>query len=171
MMDVSPARTWRDRSGFLGLDVPNQPSGCLDPAGREVLRDMAQRTKVAHDLLVAFADRYDAFPVQLIDAQTRELASVRVLLERYGVADPTAGLPAGLFADADVQERYDRLLADGLRDRASALEVSTRLAGDAASALGEALGHLHAPDVRHIYLHLLLAAHQQIRLGQAWSGR
>jgi hypothetical protein len=29
---------------------------------------------------------------------------------------------------------------------------------------------LTAPDVRHTYLHLLTAAHQQVRTLQAWTG-
>ena len=167
----SGVRSWRDRSGFCGMDLLDQPSGTLTEEGKALLIDVALRTKLGHDLLAEFADRYAAFPAQLVGAQTRELAAIRVLLDRYSVPDPTAGLPPGVFVRSDVQARYDRLLTEGSRDRAGALTVGTQLAAATVTTLDEAIRHIDAPDVRHTLLHLIMAAHQQIRLAQAWSGR
>jgi hypothetical protein len=101
----------------------------------------------------------------------RELAAVRVLLDRYGVWDPTDGLTRGVFADVSLQASYDRLPAEGLCSRADALRVTARLGADVVTLLEPALTDTDAPDVRHTYLHVLVAAHQQVRLAQRWSGR
>lgn len=167
----SSVRSWRDRAGFCGMDLIDQPSGELPDAGKALLGELAERGKLSHDLLAAFTDRFEVFPGQLVGAQTRELAAIRVLLDRYGVPDPTAGRPAGEFARDDTRSRYDRLLAEGTRDRVSALAVGTRLAATTVAILDEALPRLDAPDVRHTLLHLLMASRQQIRLCQAWSCR
>jgi len=167
----SGVRSWRDRAGFCGMDLLDQPSGELSDGMKSLLSGLAEHTKLSHDLLAAFTDRYEVFPAQLVGARTRELSAIRLLLGRYGVPDPTAGLPAGKFLRSDMQFRYDRLLGEGMRDRISALAVGTRLADTTVTILDEALRHLDAPDVRHTFLHLVMAAHQQIRLAQAWSGR
>jgi hypothetical protein len=164
-------RSWRDRAGFCGMDLLDQPSGSLTADMKVLLGDLAERIKMNHDLLGAFADRHEPFPGQMVGAQTRELAAVRVLLDRYGVPDPTAGLPAGEFVHDGAQFGYDRLLAEGMRDRASALAVVVRLADATVTTLDEALRHLDAPDVRHTFLHLIMTAHQQRRLAHAWSCR
>jgi hypothetical protein len=168
---ASPARSWRDRSGFCGVDVLDQPSGVLDSVQRATLSVVAERCKIAHDLLAEFADRFEAFPAQLVTPRTQELAAVRLLLDRYGMADPTAGRDIGTFRDAATQAEYDRLLAYGGGSRAAALDVTTRLARGTAFLLERALPALTARDVRHTYVHLLVAAHQQVRITQAWGGR
>jgi hypothetical protein len=165
----SGVRSWRDRAGFCGMDLLDQPSGTLSGGGKALLSGLAQSTKLSHDLLAAFADRYEVFPGQSVVAQTRELSAIRVLLARYGVPDPTAGLPAGEFVPDDLRFRYDRLLAEGSRDRVSALRVGIRLAGATVITLDEALQHVDAPDVRHTFVHLIMSARRQIRLYQAWS--
>lgn len=167
----SGVRSWRDRAGFCGMDLLDQPSGALSDDEKAMLSDLAERTKLSHDLLAAFADRYEVFPDQLVVTQTRELSAIRVLLDRYGVPDPTAALLAGEFVHDDMKDRYDRLLAEGMRDRVSALAVGIRLARTTVTTLDDVLRHLAAPDVRHTLLHLVMTAHQQIRLSQAWNCR
>jgi hypothetical protein len=160
------AADWRDRPGFCGMDVLDQPSGTLDAAARAELRQLAERAKLAHDLAAAFADRHAAFPAGFAHAQTMRLIMLRVLLDRYGLDDPTraAYTPA-------VQAEYDRLLAEGRTGRAAALGVVRRLEQRTVADLSAALERATAPDVRHTYLHLLVAANRLLRAAQAWSGR
>jgi len=75
-----------DPAGFSGADVLNRRAGSLDLRQRARLAELADRVRVAHDLLLAFADRYAAFP-RLAEAQEREVR----LLRR---ATPTGATPA-----------------------------------------------------------------------------
>ncbi|UQU61868.1 DUF2202 domain-containing protein [Couchioplanes caeruleus] len=168
MPTAAPSEAWRDRAGFCAPHPALLPSGPVRPAQVELLIELAQRTKLCHDLLAAFADRYAAFP-QSAPSQTRELVALRQLLERHGLADPSAGLGAGLFAVPGVQARYDRYLAEGRTGRAAALAVVRRTAAEVVRMLDDALPAGTAPDVRQVCLHILLAAHRQIRVAQAWS--
>jgi len=168
-----PARsgTWTDRTAFSGMDPIDQPPGPVRADQIAMLRDCAERVKMARDLLGVFADRYEAFPAHLGLVAARELARIRVMLDRYDASDPTAGLPAGSFASANAQREYQGLSAVGAASRADALRVIAGLAVALIAVLERAAPEIAAPDVRNLCAHLTLAARGQLRAAQAWSGR
>ena len=153
---------------------------CLDPAvtaakgtltGQQqaTLVAMAQEEKLAHDLYAAFADRYDAVIFDRIAAsETQHLAAVRTLLTRYGIADPTAGKPAGQFSDPTVQATYDRLLTQGRANQAAALRVGEQVERTDIADLQAALKGLTAPDVKQVYTNLLNASQHHLNAFQRW---
>ena len=158
---------WRDRAGFCGMDFVGQPAGNLSAAQRATLREIAGRCRLGHDLLAAFADRYDTFPRQLVLTFTRELAAMQFLLGRYDGAEAST-IDRG---DPRDTSEYRRLLAEGSVGRSAALAVTARLAVDLIGIVEPALFALTAADVRHVYLHLLTSAHRQVRTVQAWGCR
>jgi hypothetical protein len=146
-----------------GSCLSNVPSGTLTAPQRSTLAAMAQEEKLAHDLYVAFADRYDAAVFDRIArSETRHLSAVRTLLERYSLADPTADKPAGQFGDPTVQATYDRLLAQGGTGLAAALEVGRQVETSDITDLRAALEGLTAPDVTQLYTHLLHASQRHL---------
>jgi hypothetical protein len=167
----SLAGGWRDRAGFCGVDTLDQPPGTLDLTQRLHLQAMTARTRLSHDLIAAFADRYGAFPVQLVAAQTRELIALRLLLARYGLIDLNAPLGRGGFADPETSRDYDRLLAQGSASRAAALDAVARVLRESSAVLEPVLLELTPPDVRNVYFQLYAATWRQRRLVQAWTGR
>jgi hypothetical protein len=141
----------------------------LTSGQRATLRALTDRSKLAHDLVTAFADHYATFPARIVEAREEELAAMRLLLTRYGVADPTTGRHPGGFAGPGTRADYRRLLTRGSAGLTPALDVTARLASETIVAMTAALSGLGAPDVRHTYLHLLTGAYQQVRQAQAWS--
>jgi hypothetical protein len=85
-----------------------------------------------------------------------------VLLDRYGVVDPTAGRPAGQFGDATVQATYDRLLAKGGTNLDAALEVGRDVERADIADLRAALDRLTAADVTRVYSMLLHASERHL---------
>jgi hypothetical protein len=66
--------------------------GTLTEAQEVTLQAMAEEEKLAGDLYQAFADKYSAAVFDRIGAaEDQHLATVRALLDRYGLNDPTAG--------------------------------------------------------------------------------
>lgn len=143
--------------------------GVLTSRQRATLRAMTERSKLAHDLVTAFADRYAAFPDEAVNARERELVAMRSLLARYGIADPASRRHSGGFAGSGTRIDYRRLLARGSAGLAAALDVTARLASETIVVVPEALSGLTARDVRHAYLDLLAGAREQIRLVQTSS--
>jgi hypothetical protein len=151
--------------------IATAATGTLSSAQKATLAGMAEEEKLAHDLYAAFAARYDA-PVfdRIAAAESNHLTAVRTLLERYQVADPTAGKAPGKFASGTVQATYDRLLKQGLASQPAALEVGVTVEQDAIAALQRALDGLTAPDVQQVYTHLLAASRMHLSAFHAWQG-
>jgi hypothetical protein len=157
-----------DGSCLTGSGLPDQ--GELTAQQEATLAAMAQEEKLAHDLYVAFADRYDAMIFDRIAAaETQHLTIVRTLLARYGLTDPTAGLADGQFGDPTVQATYDRLLAQGRADLAAALQAGRTVEQTGIDDLRDALPELTAPDVTQVYQNLLRASQHHLAAFERWS--
>jgi hypothetical protein len=168
-------------NGMTGAGVRH--GTCLDPAitaakgtlteqQKATLVAMAQEEKLAHDLYAAFAGKYDAVVFDRIAAaETRHLAAVRTLLDRYGIADPAAGRSAGQFSDPTVQATYDKLLAQGQAGRSAALRAGVTVEQTDIADLTDALDGLSAPDVVQVYTQLRAASQHHLAAFQNWSTR
>lgn len=186
----NPGSGWRGGMGMgsgmstgSGHGMGVRDGTCLGPAAtaaqgtlteqqKTTLVAMAQEEKLAHDLYTAFAAKYDAVIFDRIAAaETQHQTAVRTLLTRYGIADPTAGKPAGQFSDPAVQATYDKLLAQGNTDQATALKVGVTVEQTDIADLTKALNGLSAPDVQQVYNHLRTASQHHLTAFQNWSTR
>jgi hypothetical protein len=160
------------RDGRCAGSAVTAAQGTLTEQQKTTLAAMAQEEKLAHDLYAAFADRYPAVVFDRIAAaETQHLTAVRALLARYGLADPTAGTPAGQFSDPAVQASHDKLLAQGQANQAAALQVGQTVEQTDIADLKAALNGLTAPDLQQIYGHLLTASQHHLTAFQNWSAR
>jgi hypothetical protein len=166
--DSGMGRTARDGS-CVGVTAAQ---GTLTEQQKTTLAAMAQEEKLAHDLYAAFAAKYPAVVFDRIAAsETRHLTAVRALLDRYGLADPTAGKPAGQFSDPAVQASYDKLLAEGQANQVAALQVGQRVEKADIAELRAALNGLTAADVQQVYTRLLTASQHHLIAFESWSTR
>jgi hypothetical protein len=148
------------------------PSGTLTSEQRATLAYSAEEEKLAHDLYTAFADRHDATVFDRIAlSESRHLNAVRTMLDRYGIADPTAGQAPGSFTTPAVQATYDSLLAKGQSSERAALEVGVTVETDDIDMLRSALDGLTAPDVRRVHTMLLTASEHHRTAFTAWLGK
>ncbi|WP_432954445.1 DUF2202 domain-containing protein [Micromonospora haikouensis] len=152
-----------------GLSITAQ-QGTLTDAQKGVLAAMAQEEKLAHDLYAAFGTTYDlAVFDHIADSETQHLTTVRILLQRYDVADPTAGTTDGKFSDPAVQAAYDKLLAEGNASQPAALGVGKKVEQTDIADLRTALTGLSAADVTQVYTSLLAASERHLAAFTRWS--
>ncbi|HEU4426836.1 MAG TPA: DUF2202 domain-containing protein [Pilimelia sp.] len=160
------------RDGSCGALAVTAAQGTLTEQQKTTLAAMAQEEKLAHDLYTAFAGKHPAVVFDRIAAsETQHLTAVRTLLARHGLADPTAGKPAGQFSDPAVQASYDKLLAQGRANQAAALQVGQTVEKADIADLRAALTGLTASDVQQVYTHLLTASQHHLTAFQNWSAR
>ena len=101
---------------------------------------MANEEKLAHDVYAAFAELYDVPTFERIAiSEARHQVAVRTILERYDIADPTAGLVEGELSDAGLQQLYTDLIAQG----------STTLDGALAAAVQIEVSRHRGPGAAH----------------------
>ncbi len=166
-----PGIAGQGQSGVCPM-IDSAAQGTLTDAQKTTLQAMAEEEKLAGDLYQAFADRY---PSEIFDrigaAEDQHLATVRTMLKRYGLSDPSAGKAAGQFATASVQTTYDRLLAQGWASQTAALSVGAQVEQTDIADLQQAASALDAPDVAVVYQHLLAASRQHLAAFTAWPAR
>lgn len=138
-----------------GIALANLASGTLTNAQRTTLIGMAEEEKLAHDVYVSLASTFPQVVQfeRIAGAEAQHLATVRVLLDRYGIDDPTAGLDVGKFSDRDVTALYSNLL-DRATTASNALAVGVTVEAMDIADLDDAMAGLTAPDVLAVYTHL-----------------
>jgi len=147
----------------MRADLTNVASGTMTTAQKSTLAAMAEEEKLAHDLYVAFADAHST-PVftRVANAETQHLAEVRILLDRYDIADPTAGQAVGTFTTASTQKLYDGLLAKGKASLDDAYAAARTVESTDITDLKAATTGVTAPDVLAVYTHLLAASQRHL---------
>ena len=99
---------------------------------------------------------------RIADAETRHLTEIRLLLDRYGLTDPSADHVTGTFNDPTIQATYDRLLAEGSASTDAAYAAARTVEQADLQLLGSAADGLDAPDVQLVYSHLTAATQQHL---------
>lgn len=147
----------------MGMNLSALPSGTLTQTQRDELASMAEEEKLAHDVYVALADDYPALIQfdRIANAETQHLTSIKLMLDKYDIPDPTNGLEAGEFASDRFNVLYDDLL-DGVNSSADALAVGVTIEKADIADLQEALTGLTAPDVTQVYTHLLAGSERHL---------
>ena len=144
-------------------DLTSVASGSLTAAQKNTLAAMAEEEKLAHDLYVAFADKYGTTVFTRIpNAETQHLEEVRILLERYAVADPTVGQAMGVFSTTSAQQQYNKLLAQGTASVDAAYAASRTVETTDITDLKSASAGVTAPDVLQVYKNLLAGSQRHL---------
>ena len=150
--------------GFgMSGSIANLEQGTLTAAQRTDLAAMAEEEKMAHDVYVTLAEKYpDLYQFSRIArAESQHQSMVVALLDRYGIADPTAGLAVGEFTSASFQEFYDELVA-GATTAAKALEAGVTVEKADIADLKDAVSSITAPDVLQVYTNLLRGSERHL---------
>lgn len=152
----------RQGAGALA-DLTGVATGTLTDDQKVALANMAEEEKLAHDLYVALSGAVDDPKFDRIaSAETQHLAQVRLVLDRYDIADPTAGQAAGTFATESVQSLYDDQLAAGSVSLDAALEVGIWVEMTDIADLTTATVGVTAPDVLQVYSNLLAGSQRHL---------
>jgi hypothetical protein len=147
----------------VGRGPASVPTGTLTDEQQTDLAGMAERELLAHDLYTAFAQdaTVPAF-TRIADAETQHVLQIRILLDRYGLADPSAGHVTGTFTDPDIQATYDRLLHEGSVSTDAAYTAARTVESAELAALTSAAASMTAPDVQLVYAHLIAATQRHL---------
>lgn len=150
------------RSGELQslLDaIPEQQLSATDEAGLVYMRE---EEKLALDVYTALGAKWGVgIFSNIAKAEQTHTDAVKALLDRYGIADPTAGKGAGEFTDPHIQALYDELVKQGDTSLVDALTVGASIEDlDIADLQARASG---APDIQLVYDNLKKGSRNHLR--------
>lgn len=139
------------------------PMGDLTEDQKADLAFWAEEEKMAHDLYVEFGQLYDSGPFERIArSESKHLDAVRMLLERYGLDDPTEGTDPGEFTDAHIAALYEDLLAQGTASLEGAMEAGQAVENDDLEVLGAMAEEVTAPDVSNVLSKQITASERHL---------
>jgi hypothetical protein len=148
--------------GDGGCLLADAEQGTLTDAQKQELRAQAEHEKLARDTYVAYFESTGDYRFERIAAsEDQHLEAIRMLLDRYDLTDPTAGLDEGEFTSDAVEGTYQEYLAEG-DDLESALEVAQGIEKDDIADLEKATDGLDAPDVEQVYEHQIRASEHHL---------
>jgi hypothetical protein len=104
------------------------PKSQLSQSDRDSLAFMREEERLAEDVYrVLYAKWKLAIFDNIAAAETTHTASVKALLDRYQLPDPTAGKPAGTYQNATIQSIYTALVTKGTASLVDALTVGATI--------------------------------------------
>ena len=123
---TSPAPT-EATEALKAAVVPLDPTATaivLAPEVAEGLAFMREEEKLARDVYQVLGRKWNVRTFSsIMESEQRHTDAIKVLLDRYGLPDPSSGLGAGQFANTELQALYDALVADGLVSLRAAAQV------------------------------------------------
>lgn len=156
------------RAGAGGGPSTGQAQGGLTAAQKSRLAGMAEEEKLAHDVYVKLAGvTGDVRFTRISTAETRHHTQIRMLLTRYGVADPTAGKAEGQFTSPGMQRLYTDLVTRGSASLSAALAVGREIEILDIADLAAAAEGVTAADVLTVYERLSQGSQNHL---QAFGG-
>lgn len=128
------------------------------------LRFMREEEKLAHDVYVAMFALWGHRTFSNIAlSETEHTEAVLSLLIKYGVDDPAADKPAGVFEDPELQALYDMLLAAGTPSPIAGLQVGALIEETDIQDIEERKAVTDAPDILSVYDSLLCGSRNHLR--------
>jgi hypothetical protein len=89
--------------------------------------------------------------------------AIKTLIDRYDLVDPVAGAGVGEFANADLQDLYDELVARGSVSLTEALTVGALIEELDITDLQQRLSSTTHEDVAQVYENLLNGSRNHLR--------
>ena len=103
-------------------------AGALSAADRDGLVWMREEEKLASDVNAALARRWGNGPfANVAAAELTHTEAVRLLIDRYGVADPAPGAFVGIYGNASFSRLYQELVTTGSASYVDGLKVGARI--------------------------------------------
>jgi hypothetical protein len=151
--------------GTLGIVPPAfAATDVLTESEKEGLIYMREEEKLAHDVYVTLYAKW-GLPVfnNIARSETTHTSAVQILLDRYGIPDPTVGNGTGEFTDPTLQGLYDQLVAQGSKSLADALKVGAAIEEIDILDLQTRLAQTDQADIERVYSNLLKGSQNHLR--------
>jgi len=140
---------------FFGVNTGAQ-AATITQDQRASLLWMVAEEKLAHDVYTTLGDIYGVRQFDNIAAsEAKHTDAVRVLLDTYGIKDPTVGDAVGEFDNAVMQKMYDDLIKQGSKSLTDAAKVGVAIEKLDIKDLRDGLDANTPADVRRVYESLL----------------
>jgi hypothetical protein len=128
------------------------------------LQFMREEEKLARDVYLTLYQKWGvAIFNNIASSEATHMASIKTLLDRYGIADPAVGQPIGVFTNPDLQALYNQLIAQGNQSLAAAFQVGVTIEQVDIRDLQTRLASTTHTDIKSVYNNLLRGSTNHLR--------
>ena len=125
---------------------------------------MKEEEKLARDTYLALYDVWNLSIFQNIsNSEQTHTDAVGVLLDQYGIADPSSSNEAGEFTDAKLQNLYNQLVAQGSISLSDALKVGATIEEIDIIDLSEYIAETDVNNIILVYENLMKGSRNHLR--------
>lgn len=125
---------------------------------------MREEEKLARDVYQFLYAEWDIEIFHNISvSEQRHMDAIKILLDKYGLADPAADIAPGLFTSQDLQDLYDELITIGSESVVSALEVGATIEDLDIKDLQTLLNETDNENIRTVYQNLMKGSRNHLR--------
>jgi hypothetical protein len=144
--------------------INSLPKQTLDSTEAAGIIYMREEEKLAHDVYTALVAEWGMRIFgNISQSEERHFTVLKLLLDRYGLPDPAADKPIGIFQNAGLQELYDSLVAEGRGSLQNAFRVGVTIEEIDIRDLEKAASATDNSDLKMVYQNLTLASEQHLR--------
>ncbi|NJE60277.1 DUF2202 domain-containing protein [Thermococcus sp. 21S7] len=144
--------------------IDSLPAEQLTDAEKEGLLYMVEEEKLAHDV---YTKLYEKWGLQIFSniakSETTHVESVRALLKKYNLTDPTASEGIGEFQNEELQALYDQLMEMGMKSEVDALKVGALIEETDIKDLQEWISRTNKVDIITVYENLMMGSRNHLR--------
>ncbi len=135
------------------------------------MRYLRDEERLAHEVYVELGKLYPDARVfsNIARSETRHFEAVGRLLDRYGVDDPSEGLPPGDYAFDHLDELYEELMDLGDNSLADAYKVGITIEEEDITDLEKFIKNASTDDVKQVYGNLLAGSENHLKAFTAAS--
>ncbi|NOZ41527.1 MAG: DUF2202 domain-containing protein [Planctomycetes bacterium] len=132
---------------------------------RESLLHMREEEKLARDVYLTLSKKHNsAVFSQIASAESRHMAALERLLDRYGLPDPVVDDAIGKFTKPEFTQLYNKLISQGGKSLVDAYEVGALIEELDIADLISGVKMLEAnTDIERIYQNLMRASRNHLR--------
>lgn len=148
--------------------TPSPVPSAVATASTTLARDisyMREEERLARDVYKALADHYDgARPFSNItNSEQRHFDIMGTLLVRFGLPDPSAGLPAGDYAFDELDTMYAELVASGKQSLTNAYKAGVTVETTDIADLERVIAETSAADAKSSFETLLAGSRMHLQ--------
>jgi hypothetical protein len=149
-----------------------QDGSCIDTAAvtplseyeEETLLFMLEEEKLARDVYTALYAKWEVAQFSNIAAsESRHMASIEKLVDRYDLVELDTLDTPGVFANDDLQALYDDLVARGTRSLEEAFQVGVDIEELDIDDLEDLIGQTSHADITRVMQNLLRGSQNHLR--------
>lgn len=156
---IVPATLLLLLSGF----IPSNNTTVLSDKEKAGIRHMREEEKMAHDVYVFLAEKWN-LPVfdHISNAETRHFSAMGFLIEDFGIDDP-AQAEAGKFQDKKIAQLYDSITHQGSKSPVDALKAGAYIEEVDIADLRRYIAETDHEQINSVYQNLLWASGNHLR--------